>query len=236
MAATTPKGSRYVLVSMSLATSNTSPFRNSGAPQAASATCSPRRTSPLASAKVLPCSSVMLAARRSQCSRTRPTNLNMICWRASTLVFRHAGKAFWALSTAAWSSASVDCGTLVTRLLVAGSWSSIHLSACEALNSLSMNHGVSCGWAIRSWFWGKLAAVDARALYGRRCWAVAARRREAVAREAMVVGSGDAIKATGEGRRDAARLALTTMPREEDKRYIVETRTEQKERARSTLR
>ncbi len=104
MAATTPSGSRYVLVSMSLATSRISPLSSSGAPQAASATCRPRSTSPLASAKVLPCSWVMLAARRSQLSRIRATKRNMICWRASTLVARQAGKAFWADSTAARSS------------------------------------------------------------------------------------------------------------------------------------
>ncbi len=43
----------------------------------------------------------MLAARRSQFSRISDTNLNMICCRASTLVARHAGKAFSALSTGA---------------------------------------------------------------------------------------------------------------------------------------
>lgn len=121
IAAVTPKGSRYERVSISLATSKTSPGIMVVIPHMVSATCRPRKTSPLASAKVLPCSRVMLAARRSQCSRIRATNLNMICCLASKEVAFHAGKAFSALSTAALSSSSVDCGTRVTRLLVAGS-------------------------------------------------------------------------------------------------------------------
>lgn len=62
MAPVTPNGSLMLVVSISFATSTLSPFSNDGIAQAASTTCSPRKTSPLASAWVLPCSSEMLAA------------------------------------------------------------------------------------------------------------------------------------------------------------------------------
>src|SRR5258708_37425880 len=91
-------------------------------------------------AKVLPCSKVMLAASLSQFSRTNCVNLNMICCRAITLVALHAGNAFCALSTAALSSASVLCGTLVTRLLVAGSCNSINWVASDLTNLLSIKY------------------------------------------------------------------------------------------------
>jgi len=62
MAAVTPNGSLMLVVSMSLATSTCSPFNSVGMAVAVSTTWSPRNTSPIASAWVLPCSSVMLAA------------------------------------------------------------------------------------------------------------------------------------------------------------------------------
>lgn len=86
-----------------------------------SATCKPLKTSPLASTRVFPCSRVMLAANLSQFCLINATSLNMICCLVNKLVAFHFGKALAAESTAAFSSASVDCGTRVTRLLVAGS-------------------------------------------------------------------------------------------------------------------
>lgn len=94
-------------------------------------------------ANVLPCSRVMLAASLSQFSRINWVNLNIICCLAITLVAAHAGKAFFALSTAAFSSASVLCGTLVTRLFVAGSCNSMKCVVSDCKNWLSRKYGVS---------------------------------------------------------------------------------------------
>lgn len=161
---------------MSFATSSTSPVICVVIPQAVSATCRPRRTSPLASPNVLPCSSVMLAANLSQFSRIRCVYLNMIACLASRLVSFHPLNAFCALSTAALSSSSVLCGTLVTRLFVEGSFRSIHCVALDAVNWLSMKFCVSCGDWMRSWFMGYDSAAAAA---GFKCRAVACNRRAA---------------------------------------------------------
>lgn len=76
-------------------------------------------------------------------SRMSATSLNMTCCRCITDVAFHAGNAFCADSTAALSSASVDWGTRVTRLLVAGSGRSIHWEVWEGTNWLSMKLVVS---------------------------------------------------------------------------------------------
>ncbi|EHY54775.1 uncharacterized protein HMPREF1120_02940 [Exophiala dermatitidis NIH/UT8656] len=154
MAATTPKGSRYERVSISLATSITSPVIWVVMPHAVSQTCNPRSTSPLASANVLPCSRVMEVASRSIFWRMRWVNLKMICCLVMMEVARHLGKAFCADSTAAFNSASVDWGTRVTRLLVAGSWRSIQVVACEGTNWLSMKLWVLTTFWICSWLRG----------------------------------------------------------------------------------
>jgi hypothetical protein len=60
--AQTPRGSLLLSVSMSFDTSSLSPMRVEVMAVADSTTCRPRRTSPLASARVLPCSRVMAAA------------------------------------------------------------------------------------------------------------------------------------------------------------------------------
>ena len=86
MAATTPSGSRYVLVSMSLATSSTSPFINSGAPHAASATCRPRRTVALRVVKRLALLECDARGKAVPSSRMSDTKRNMTCWRAMTLM------------------------------------------------------------------------------------------------------------------------------------------------------
>ena len=181
MAATTPRGSRYDLVSISFATSNTSPVICVVIPQAVSATCRPRRTSPFASAIVLPCSSVMLAARRSQFSLINATYLNISCCLCRMLVAFHAGKAASALSTAALSSASVLCGTLVTRLFVAGSWRSIHWVAWDWMNLLSRKFVVSMGWETFSWEVGySVADVASDVAVAWRCCVVACSLRTAI--------------------------------------------------------
>lgn len=62
IAPVTPNGSLILVVSISFATSTLSPFNIVGIAVAASTTCNPLNTSPLASACVLPCSRDMLAA------------------------------------------------------------------------------------------------------------------------------------------------------------------------------
>jgi hypothetical protein len=59
-AAPTPRGSRRTYVSISFDTSILAPSSSFGIAHIASTTCWPRRTSPLASAKVLPCSRLFL--------------------------------------------------------------------------------------------------------------------------------------------------------------------------------
>lgn len=134
MAATTPRGSRIVYVSMSVETSRWSPICIWLIPQAASTTCKPRSTSPRASGIVFPCSSVMDAARRSQSRRMRATSLNMTCCLWSTEVLRQPGKAFFAASTAACISSFVLSGTLVTILFVAGSGTSMNFEVDDFTN------------------------------------------------------------------------------------------------------
>lgn len=97
------------------------------------------------------------------------------------LVALHAGNAFWADSTAARSSSSVLWGTLVTRLLVAGSCRSIHSVALDGTNSLSMKFVVSMGLAMGSWVVGYSVAVEAALVVpaGLRCLAVACSLRVA---------------------------------------------------------
>ena len=86
------------------------------------------------------------------------------------LVARHAGNAFSADLTAAWSSSSVLWGTRVIRLFVAGSGRSIHVELLEGTNSLSMKLAVSMGLAIRSWLVGySVAVVAAEVVAGVSC-------------------------------------------------------------------
>lgn len=72
----------------------------------------------------------------------------MICWRRMMLVFFQPRKAASALATAAASSSSVDSGTRVTVLLVAGSATLIHLVAAEGVNLLLMKLCVGSGFVI----------------------------------------------------------------------------------------
>ena len=69
-------------------------------PQANSTTSSPRVSSPLASAKVLPCSAVMMAARRSALVSTSSRKRNRDRARTWGAVAAQAGKAAAAACTA----------------------------------------------------------------------------------------------------------------------------------------
>ncbi|SHS55849.1 Uncharacterised protein [Mycobacteroides abscessus subsp. abscessus] len=74
--ATTPRGWRMEYTSMPVpAPLVYSPLIRWGMPVANSQTSSPRSISPLASARVLPCSWESIAARSSISARTRSTNL-----------------------------------------------------------------------------------------------------------------------------------------------------------------
>lgn len=76
MAAVTPSGILLVSVSMSLDTSSFCPITSDGNPQADSTTCNPRRTSPFASARVLPCSRTIDLAMSSWYLRSRSCKLS----------------------------------------------------------------------------------------------------------------------------------------------------------------
>ncbi len=99
--------------------SECSPFSKWGMPVANSTTSSPRCTEPAASESVLPCSSVMTAAR-SPCRRSsRSRNRMRIRARRIGVVARHAGNARRALPTAASTSAALANGTVRTTSPVA---------------------------------------------------------------------------------------------------------------------
>jgi hypothetical protein len=131
----------------------------------------------------------------------RAVNLKRICCLAMMLVFFQAGKAFSADSTAAFSSSFVLWGTRVTRLLVAGSWRSIHLVALDGTNSLLMKFAVSMGFAIFWWLVGYSVAVElAEVVAGVNLPAVACKPRVAVRegaaalREAMLAMGVDVVR------------------------------------------
>ncbi len=97
-----------------------SPLRSCGMPQANSTTSMPRVISPLASSKVLPCSAVMMAARRSSCACSASRNLKRIAARRSGGVSDHAGKAAFAAATAVATSAALANATRALRSPRAG--------------------------------------------------------------------------------------------------------------------
>eukprot|EP00698_Gefionella_okellyi_P013677 TRINITY_DN3763_c0_g1_i1.p1 TRINITY_DN3763_c0_g1~~TRINITY_DN3763_c0_g1_i1.p1 ORF type:complete len:705 (-),score=165.84 TRINITY_DN3763_c0_g1_i1:76-2190(-) len=125
--AQTPNGWRYEYRSMSLDTLPTvSPIINDGMLNVCSTTSRPRKTSPCASAKVLPCSVVIDSANASMLSRISCAYFIMTRARLETLVFDHLSKAFAAAVTASCISASVHCGTSVNSSCVAGLCNGIH--------------------------------------------------------------------------------------------------------------
>mmetsp|Transcript_108572 Transcript_108572/g.324663 ORF Transcript_108572/g.324663 Transcript_108572/m.324663 type:complete len:403 (+) Transcript_108572:517-1725(+) len=132
MPAQTPSGWRTEYVSTSDATcSDISPAWMAAMLQLFSTTSRPRKTSPLASAIVLPCSFVMILASSSVWSRIRSAYLNMMRWRAVTGTSRQDLKASLAISTACRISSGVDWGTLATTSLVAGLCTSYHVAELD---------------------------------------------------------------------------------------------------------
>ena len=121
MPATTPTGWRIDQLSMSEATCSVkSPRMWWAMAQENSTTSSPRPTSPLASSKVLPCSSDMNRARSSVRFSIRLLRLNITRWRRSGGVAAQASCAFLATCTAASISASEAKATLPVTSPVAG--------------------------------------------------------------------------------------------------------------------
>mmetsp|Transcript_18877 Transcript_18877/g.47033 ORF Transcript_18877/g.47033 Transcript_18877/m.47033 type:complete len:229 (-) Transcript_18877:85-771(-) len=121
MPAVTPSGWRMLYESMPVLTfSAISPIWYVAMPHACSTTSRPRNTSPLASASVLPCSSVMMAASGSMWSRMSCWYLSMTRERVVMGVLRHLPNAVLQLATASLSSALVHTGTSDTSSCVAG--------------------------------------------------------------------------------------------------------------------
>mmetsp|Transcript_40631 Transcript_40631/g.121182 ORF Transcript_40631/g.121182 Transcript_40631/m.121182 type:complete len:233 (+) Transcript_40631:1170-1868(+) len=111
MPPTTPRGWRTDLQSIPLATfSSTSPMRNGAMPHAASTTSRPRKTSPLASDSVFPCSAVTDSASESMLSRISSWYLSITRVRVGMGVSRHFGNAAFADSTAPLNSDMVVNG------------------------------------------------------------------------------------------------------------------------------
>ena len=118
MPAQTPTGWRCDQLSTFVPTfSLNSPFSICGMPQANSTTSRPRPTSPLASSKVLPCSSDIMRARSSMRFSIRVLRLNITRWRRSGGVAAQASCAFFASCTAASTSATE---AKATEMLVPG--------------------------------------------------------------------------------------------------------------------
>mmetsp|Transcript_38013 Transcript_38013/g.61261 ORF Transcript_38013/g.61261 Transcript_38013/m.61261 type:complete len:213 (+) Transcript_38013:960-1598(+) len=121
MPAHTPRGILYEWTSTAVATfARVSPWSMDGMPQAISTTSRPRKMSPLASAIVLPCSSVKTLAMASVLSRMAPSSLCMTRARVLGGVSRHDLKASAQESTARSSSAGVHCGVRAMSSPVAG--------------------------------------------------------------------------------------------------------------------
>ncbi|KNC31679.1 hypothetical protein FF38_10337 [Lucilia cuprina] len=142
--AVTPKGKTKEYVSISRATLATvSPICKEGMLQQCSTTSKnlrkPRKTSPSASAKVLPCSRVIFLANSPILALIKACNLNITCWRDKTEVLLQDLKAFLLDSKAVCISSCVHLGTRVTTLLVAGSCKSIHSLVLDSTNLPSTN-------------------------------------------------------------------------------------------------
>lgn len=95
--------------------------------------------------EVLPCSTVVEAASRSQFSRIRRTQFNMICRLWIILVSFYPRNAAPAASTTPRSCASVGSRTRVSGLLVVGSWTCISLFSTDSGDILPMQLGVGGG-------------------------------------------------------------------------------------------
>ena len=114
--------------------SKVSPISREAAPQANSTTSNPRKTSPLASPRVLPCSFVISAAMSSMFSL-------IACWyRKRTrclsegVTYLQVPNASLAAATAAFISADVACGTCARTSWVAGFATSYQTSDFDSTN------------------------------------------------------------------------------------------------------
>src|SRR6478609_6303755 len=128
--ATTPSGWRIEYTSTPVETpSLNDPLSRCGAPQANSATSSPRCTSPSASSRTLPCSEVMTAATssRRRCSASR--NANSTDVRRDTDAAAHSRAASTAPATTVPTSAPLAKETRDVTRPVAGSCTSPYRSA-----------------------------------------------------------------------------------------------------------
>src|SRR5688572_6590312 len=121
MPAHTPTGWRTVWQSTPVPTSSEcSPLRRWGMPQANSTTSMPRCTEPIASGSVLPCSSVTSPASSFWLACRSCRNFCITRARRRGGVSRHPGKAAVAALTAASMSAALQSGTRRATLPVAG--------------------------------------------------------------------------------------------------------------------
>ena len=105
--ATTPKGWRIEYTSIPVeACSEKWPRSSVGIPQACSITSSPRCTSPTASDKTLPCSSVRIFAISSRCECTSSRTRNMMSVRFDSETARQLSNASLAAATACPTSST----------------------------------------------------------------------------------------------------------------------------------
>ena len=103
----------------------------------------PANTSPRASAKGLPCSSVNRRAMSAARSRSRPAALRMVAARSFAGIFFHTSKPACAAASARSRSAMPACATLPITLPVAGFTTSSVLPLAAAHHSLLMRSCVS---------------------------------------------------------------------------------------------
>mmetsp|Transcript_48877 Transcript_48877/g.116380 ORF Transcript_48877/g.116380 Transcript_48877/m.116380 type:complete len:217 (-) Transcript_48877:57-707(-) len=140
--ATTPSGCRIVCVSMLVEIcSMDSPMVIDGIAIACSTTSMPRKTSPMASALVLPFSATITSAIRPWLATRREWSLMSTRQRCCTGVSRH----FFAAAIADWTIASISAcvahGTRHSTSCVAGSFTSSSLVEVEGFSSPSIQSG-----------------------------------------------------------------------------------------------
>ena len=138
--AQTPSGCWILYISTPVATfSINAPCCRLPMPEACSTTSRPRNTSPLASARVLPCSSVSMAASSSMLSRISCWYFKKMRERVLIGVLRQVLNASAAAATAWLISSGVVWGTLAITCWVAGLLRSIHCSVVDSTNSPLMS-------------------------------------------------------------------------------------------------
>ena len=119
---TTPSGCRMLYTSTPAdACSLYPPFNKCGTPHANSMFSSPRATSPIASDRTLPCSTLKTDASSLRFASTSSRILNMISARRDRLVARQSGNAVAAAATARSTSDTAAKSTSACCCPVAGS-------------------------------------------------------------------------------------------------------------------